>query len=57
MIDAYKALVRNWLKKTGDALIAGDLTLFRAPTQDMHAVTKKYVDDAIQQLKTDNGLV
>src|SRR5439155_4969892 len=44
MIDAYKKLARNWLKKTGDTMIGGDLTLFRDPTLDLHAVDKRYVD-------------
>jgi hypothetical protein len=47
VIDTLTAKVRNALKKTGDAMIAGDLTLFQAPTADMHAVTKKYVDDQL----------
>lgn len=46
-IDTLKALVRNGLKKTGDAMIDGFLTLFQDPTQDMHAVTKRYVDTAV----------
>lgn len=46
-IDTLKALVRNALKKTGDQMISGYLTLFQGPTEDLHAATKKYVDDAI----------
>jgi hypothetical protein len=32
------------LSLTGGTLTAGDLTLFRAPTSDLHATTKSYVD-------------
>lgn len=47
VIDTLTAKVRNYLKKTGDAMISGDLTLFQDPTEDLHAVTKQYVDDQI----------
>jgi hypothetical protein len=46
-IDTLTVKPRNWLKKTGDAMIAGFLTLFQDPTLDMHAVTKRYVDTAV----------
>lgn len=32
------------LNRAGDALTAGDLTLFQDPTSPMHAATKQYVD-------------
>lgn len=44
MIDTLKARTRNWIKKTGDTMIDGFLTLFQDPVEDMHAVTKRYVD-------------
>jgi len=47
LIDALTAKARNYLKKTGDAMISGFLTLYQDPVQDMHAVTKRYVDNAI----------
>ncbi len=37
--------VGNFLKKDGDAMTKGYLTLKNDPTNDMHASTKKYVDD------------
>ena len=43
-IDTLKALARNALKKTGDTMISGFLTLFQDPTLPLHAVTKQYVD-------------
>lgn len=43
-IDTLKALARNVLKKTGDTMISGFLTLFQDPTLPLHAVTKQYVD-------------
>ena len=46
-IDAHTVKPRNWLKKTGDAMIAGFLTLFQDPTEPLHAVTKQYVDALI----------
>jgi len=38
--------------KAGDTM-TGDLTLAGAPTSDLHASTKKYVDDSINALDTD----
>ena len=38
--------------KAGDTM-TGDLTLAGAPTADLHASTKKYVDDSINALDTD----
>lgn len=32
------------ISRTGDSLTAGHLTLFQDPTSDMHAATKRYVD-------------
>jgi hypothetical protein len=52
-IDVHKALARNGLKKTGDALIPapngalGTITLLRNPTLALEAVPKQYVDAAI----------
>lgn len=37
--------VDNFLKKDGDTMSGGHLTLANGPTSDMHASTKKYVDD------------
>lgn len=37
--------VGNFLKKDGDSMTAGYLTLKNGPTSDMHASTKQYVDD------------
>jgi hypothetical protein len=37
----------SFLSKTGDAMTAGNLTLFAEPSIDKHATTKKYVDDKI----------
>lgn len=34
----------TYVNVTGDALTAGDLTLFQDPTNAMHAATKQYVD-------------
>jgi hypothetical protein len=45
-IDTLKALARNALKKTGDTMISGFLTLFQDPVDPLHAVTKQYVDNA-----------
>lgn len=45
VIDAYGSKTRNWIKKTGDAMISGFLTLFQDPTDPLHAVTKQYVDN------------
>jgi phage-related tail fiber protein len=36
--------ITDGLKKTGDTM-TGDLTLYRDPTQAMHAATKQYVDN------------
>jgi hypothetical protein len=47
VIDTINAKARNYIKKTGDAMIAGFLTLFQDPVEDMHAVTKRYVDDLV----------
>ncbi len=46
MIDTLTKKARNWLKKTGDAMIDGDLTLFRDPTLPLHAATKQYADSS-----------
>lgn len=46
-IDTLTAKVHNALKKTGDTMIAGFLTLFQDPTDDLHAVTKRYVDNLV----------
>ena len=37
--------VGNFLKKDGDTMTGGHLTLKNGPTQNMHAATMKYVDD------------
>jgi hypothetical protein len=42
--DITGALGYTPLNKAGDALSAGDLTLFQDPTSAMHATTKQYVD-------------
>lgn len=47
VIDALTAKPRNWLKKTGDTMISGFLTLFQDPTDPLHAVTKQYVDGLV----------
>lgn len=47
VIDTLTAKARNALKKTGDKMLAGDLELFQNPTQNMHATTKLYVDNAV----------
>lgn len=46
-IDTLTAKAQNWLKKTGDSMISGFLTLFQDPTDAMHAVTKQYVDNLV----------
>lgn len=43
-IDTLNAKVHNLLKKTGDAMVSGFLTLFQDPVEPLHAVTKRYVD-------------
>lgn len=40
------ALLADYLQKAGGTM-TGALTLFGAPTDNLHAATKKYVDDAI----------
>lgn len=59
VVDALTTKARNYIKKTGDSMISGFLTLFQDPTQALHAVTKQYADglvsgigSAIQPLKT-----
>jgi hypothetical protein len=41
----------TFLKKTGDTMTAGNLTLSAEPTIPKHATTKKYVDDEIDKLE------
>lgn len=49
-IDTLTAKVHNILKKTGDAMISGFLTLFQDPVEDLHAVTKRYVDNLVNSI-------
>lgn len=42
----------TFLKKTGDTMTAGNLTLSAEPTIPKHATTKKYVDDEIDKIET-----
>lgn len=44
-------LLAGYLQKVGGTL-TGDLTLAGAPTVDLHAATKKYVDDAVAGVAT-----
>ena len=46
----------TFLKKTGDTMTAGNLTLSAEPSVPKHATTKKYVDDEIDkvEVKIDN---
>lgn len=50
-VDLYIPVVTNFLSKTGDTM-TGALTLSGAPTSDLHAATKKYVDDTVQTAVT-----
>lgn len=43
-IDTLTVKPKNLLKKTGDTMISGFLTLFQDPVDPLHAVTKRYVD-------------
>jgi hypothetical protein len=45
-IDAYKQTIRNALKKTGDAMTAGFLTLFQDAVEPLHAVPLRQLQDA-----------
>jgi hypothetical protein len=45
----------TYLKKSGDIMTAGNLTLSSEPLSAKHAVTKKYVDDAITTVSS-NGM-
>lgn len=44
---ADKTALDNYLPKSGGTM-TGALTLKGAPTADLHAATKKYVDDSIK---------
>ena len=45
-IDTIEASIAGFLPKSGGTM-TGALTLAGAPTNDLHAATKKYVDDAV----------
>lgn len=49
-IGIVESLVDEKVAKTGDTM-TGKLTLDGAPTQDLHASTKKYVDDGLATKK------
>lgn len=47
--ESYYRQVRPWLSKAGDAMVGNFLTLFQDPVEDLHAVTKRYVDNLLQE--------
>jgi hypothetical protein len=49
-VAAVEAVATNAILKDGSRSMTGPLTLSGAPTNDLHASTKKYIDDAIAAL-------
>lgn len=43
--DQWEAVTPVWLRKDGDSMTAGDLTLFQNPSNNMHAANKKWIED------------
>lgn len=54
-VNVTTALGYTPLNKAGDTMTAGDLTLFRDPTSNLHATTKQYVDALVNGLDIKNS--